>query len=208
MPQMDTFNAVAETPTELGWQLLDQLGDSFADMAAVEDLLARGARIDVRNKHGQQVLSLAAYHGHAEAVKLLIAAGAPVDHADNSGTTALMNAVSGRQHDIVKILIEAKANVNLASRRGFTALMWAVGDGDRQVADMLLEAGANVAHTNVYGQTAIDILTEKNPSEQNPLLILLREKRAEHDAWLKGGMPLSGSVKIAPRLNLKKPQNP
>jgi ankyrin repeat protein len=204
MPLKDSFNFTA-TPAELGWQLQDQLRDLWADMDTVRRLVAKGAQLDLRNKHGQEALSLAAANGHREALRLLIGSGADVDHQDNFGNSALMNAVSQRDEEAVKILLEAGANVNVSNRSGFSALLWAVGDSDERMTRLLLDGGANIAHTNAYGETVIDILVKKGVSEEWPFLRYLREKQVAHDAWISQGMPLKGDVKTAPPLKLKAP---
>ncbi|NCF69896.1 MAG: hypothetical protein GWP61_28460, partial [Chloroflexi bacterium] len=63
------------------------------DTKAVEDLLAEGADVNVKDGIGFTALFRAARSGHTETVKLLLAKGAdPNVKLPTSGTTALMYA--------------------------------------------------------------------------------------------------------------------
>jgi hypothetical protein len=79
----------------------------------LDGLLASGADIDARDRHGQTALMIAAVKGFGEVVGWLIEHGATLDHKGKYGLTALMLAVINGHVDVVRKLADAGANVNL-----------------------------------------------------------------------------------------------
>jgi hypothetical protein len=90
----------------------------------------------------QAALSLAAQHGHAEAVRLLLTSGADPDRYNPDGfhshTTPLHQAVwAGHQH-VVAILVDAGARLDVRDTiYGSTPLEWAVHGKRTALADYL-----------------------------------------------------------------------
>lgn len=73
----------------------------------------------------QDLLLLAARHGHTDIASLLVAFGADVDHCDHNGRTPLMYA-AGKEHiDMMKFLMEANADAYAQDDDGMTALDYA-----------------------------------------------------------------------------------
>ena len=79
----------------------------------LDGLLASGADIDARDRHGGTALMIAAVKGFGEVVGWLIEHGAALDHKGKYGLTALMLAVINGHVDVVRKLADAGANVDL-----------------------------------------------------------------------------------------------
>ena len=104
----------APPPTKSVTTLADRLffAAETGDIAAVDELLQRGANVDAVSKAGATALALAARHGHAGIIELLIRAGARIDlgmrHVEH-GVTALYIASRYGQHAVVDLLIASGA---------------------------------------------------------------------------------------------------
>ncbi len=80
------------------------------DMAMVELLLAKGARIERASNNGDTALMAAAKYEHPDIVKLLIAKGANVKAAGPKGHTALIYAAYNGRLENMKLLLAAGAD--------------------------------------------------------------------------------------------------
>eukprot|EP00953_Heterococcus_sp_UTEX-ZZ885_P013445 7684-Heterococcus_DN1.PRE.3 len=93
-----------------------RFGDAKPEVVAL--LLANGATVDLRDKHGQTPLCYAAITGHVQCAKLLLAVGADASLAVQDGSwQCLQAAVHNVQYETVNLLLEhtaskAKANIN------------------------------------------------------------------------------------------------
>ena len=126
------------------------------NVARVRFLLDRGARMEVVDSDGFNVLMIASFVGSLEVARLLMVKGANVSAARiNDGMTALMLASEQGHLEIAKLLVERGANVNAArTDDGWTALMWAAQEGHLEVVRLLLSSGADKAALNHAGGTA------------------------------------------------------
>jgi CDP-diacylglycerol--serine O-phosphatidyltransferase len=75
------------------------------NLPAIELLIARGAKLDLRDAQGATALALAAEMGFQEAVEILLAAGANPNLHDLSGMTPLDVADEHGAHDIASVLL-------------------------------------------------------------------------------------------------------
>ncbi|RBQ74161.1 hypothetical protein FVER14953_08346 [Fusarium verticillioides] len=110
----------------------------FGLAALVENLLDRGAAVDIVDRTGRTPLSYAAEQGHEAIMIMLLERGAEVDSQDgevvrkwhyrneNAGRTPLSFATEEGHEAAVHILIKSGASPSLKSKSGFTPLSYAV----------------------------------------------------------------------------------
>ena len=108
----------------------------------LERLLAAGADIDAKDRHGQTGLMIAALEGHAHVTAWLVEHGASLDCTAKYGLSALMIAVIRGHTDIVRRLVHAGADMQIrgTGAPGFadrTALDLAVGRADAAAIEIL-----------------------------------------------------------------------
>ena len=126
------------------------------DVAIVDALIRRSAKINETNKKGMTALTAAAIKGHVAVVQLLLNSGADTEKYGPKIGTALYEASQQGQDAIVKLLINKSAGINWKSKHnGWTPLMIAVAEGHSSTASILLEAGASVNLANDKGRTAL-----------------------------------------------------
>ncbi len=76
----------------------------------LKELLASGADVNARDRHGQTALMIAATEGHSTVVALLAEHGADLNHTAKYGLRALMIAVVRGHVEVVRALTVAGAN--------------------------------------------------------------------------------------------------
>lgn len=141
-------------------------------------LLANGGRTTIEDDDRRSLLSLAAYHGHADCVKILLEFGADVDSVSVEHYTPLAFAACRGHFDCVKILIEAGADVNHHTADG-TVLTHAADGNNINCLRLLLDKGADPNADSCYDCTALSIVLEKGQAAGARLLL-------EKGARLKG----------------------
>jgi ankyrin repeat protein len=75
----------------------------------VRDLIASGAKVNVRDEQGNTPLIEAARNGHDDVVRTLLASGADSRVKNSDGKTALMLATQGGHEDTAEALRQAGA---------------------------------------------------------------------------------------------------
>ncbi|MDH3673171.1 MAG: ankyrin repeat domain-containing protein [Gammaproteobacteria bacterium] len=110
--------------------------------AHVYNLIAAGADINAKDKHGQTAIMLASRNGQTDVVQLLVDANAELNVTAKYNLSALMLAVINHHDDVVRILVEAGADLNLrgSGAPGFhnkTAAELANDSGQEKVAAYL-----------------------------------------------------------------------
>jgi rhodanese-related sulfurtransferase len=93
-----------------------------ADATIVAELIQSGARIDIRNADGNNVLWLACVGENLEIINLLIQCGVDIDHQNDNGATCLMYAASTGKANVVEALLAAGAATHLKTLDDFSAL--------------------------------------------------------------------------------------
>ncbi|KAL7796213.1 hypothetical protein V8C43DRAFT_314272 [Trichoderma afarasin] len=113
-------------------------------------LLAAGANINIKDKHGQTLLGRALiFHvvnkEHEAVIKLLLTAGADTNAKDEDGLTALSWATKIGYEAAIHLLLAAGADVHVKDKNGWTPLWWAAMKGcEAIIIRTLLTAGADV----------------------------------------------------------------
>ncbi len=123
------------------------------DYELLDALIAKKAKVDVKNEFGSTPLAEAAKLADARMVKALLDAGAKPDTPNQDGETALMLAIKTGELPVVELLVKAGANVNaMETFHNQTALMWAASS-DKNAAEMvklLLSKDANTKSRALY----------------------------------------------------------
>ena len=101
----------------------------------IEDLIQKGADINVKDGTGETPLFRAVFNGEMDAVKVLLKHGADVNQKNDDGYTALMWAAYKGSKDIVQMLLEKGADVNIKNNYG--SRVW-VGS-DREIVKVINE---------------------------------------------------------------------
>lgn len=125
------------------------------NIALMELLVGRGAKLDKTNAADEQALMHAAWQGRLAAVKWLVGRGASVNR-EPLKWTALHYAVFAGHEDVAAYLIEQGANINARSTNGSSVLMMAVFEGRAELAKRLIASGADTGVKNDKGDGALE----------------------------------------------------
>lgn len=110
----------------------------FKQLSIVNLLLARGAKPDLADYHGNTPLMSASYQGDEEIAAELLEAGASPNVAEETyGYTPLINAAWKGHANIVKRLLAAGADQTIKAKDGRTALVRAGQAGNSEVVALL-----------------------------------------------------------------------
>jgi len=130
------------------------------DAARLRWLIARGARLELKDWKGRTALLWASWQGRVETVRELLARGAAVDAAKNEGATPLYIASQNGHLEVVRELLARGAAVDAALNDGFTPLLVASEYGQYQVVRELLTQGATPGLAANDGTTALSLATD------------------------------------------------
>lgn len=120
-------------------------------------LMARGGKIEARNKKGETPLHIASRWSRLETVKFLISVGARTEALDRLGWPPMMWAAMQGRTEVIQALAEGGANIEFRDTNGNTPLIMAANRGRDEAIKALLQLGANPFKTNKDGQTAADV---------------------------------------------------
>lgn len=140
-------------------ELLAAVLPEHPSIAAVRDLLARGADVNETGGEEDSTPLIRAAARDADITKLLLDHGADVTRATAKGVTAFYMATVAAATVALPLrtlqdLLDAGADVNSQDTSGTTPLIIASALGHEGVARWLLERGADPARTRADGATA------------------------------------------------------
>ncbi|XP_057678815.1 kinase D-interacting substrate of 220 kDa B isoform X2 [Corythoichthys intestinalis] len=121
----------------------------------VQELIRRGANVNLDDVDCWSALISAAKEGHVEVVKELLENSAYIEHRDVGGWTALMWASYKGRVEVARVLLEHGANPNTTGQYSVYPIIWASGRGHAEVVKLLLDGGAKVNCSDKYGTTSL-----------------------------------------------------
>lgn len=158
------------------------------DLAAMQRLLAAGADVDGRDRHGRTPLHVATFARRRQAIALLADARADLGLLENDRYDAVTIAAVADDEDSLQLLLQRGASARLVtSRYDGTALIAAAHLGHDGVVRRLIAAGAPLDHVNNLHWTAV---IES---------IVLGDGGARHQATLKALLDAGASTALADR---------
>ncbi|KAM9339295.1 kinase D-interacting substrate of 220 kDa B [Symphorus nematophorus] len=122
----------------------------------VQELIRRGANVNLDDVDCWSALISAAKEGHVEVVKELLENSAYIEHRDMGGWTALMWAAYKGRVEVTELLLEHGANPNTTGQQySVYPIIWAAGRGHADIVKVLLHNGAKVNCSDKYGTTPL-----------------------------------------------------
>lgn len=107
---------------------------------AVQDLLNRGANVNLPDSDGDTALNIAVQRGNVKIVELLLSKGADPNIKNKLGGTPLMWAgVFGRK-EIAQLLLDKGADPRAKDVDGVTAAAWAAKNNRQEMVEFLKQA--------------------------------------------------------------------
>ncbi|XP_026196930.1 kinase D-interacting substrate of 220 kDa B isoform X4 [Anabas testudineus] len=122
----------------------------------VQELVRRGANVNLDDVDCWSALISAAKEGHLEVVRELLENSAYIEHRDMGGWTALTWACYKGRVEVAKLLLEQGANPNTTGQQfSVYPIIWAAGRGHADIVKLLLQNGAKVNCSDKYGTTPL-----------------------------------------------------
>ncbi len=165
------------THLDLTTQLFMAISDG--DHTRVQELIKKGANIELRDNQGATPLILAARLGNNTIVKILLKNKADINAVDSYfKDTALNWACYNGHKNVVETLIANKADIHIRDRDGYTALMDAVSNGHIHIVELLIKHGARIDDQSYRGYTAFSLAKIKDYTD---IVELLRKHNADEE---------------------------
>ncbi|XP_043118844.1 kinase D-interacting substrate of 220 kDa B isoform X5 [Puntigrus tetrazona] len=150
---LDKYREV-DTRSENGQTAL-MLASEQGSLEIVQELIRRGANVNLDDIDCWTALISAAKEGHTEVVKELLENNANVEHRDMGGWSALMWAAYKGRAEVARLLLEKGANPNITGQYSVYPVIWAAGRGHAEIVQLLLQHGAKVNCSDKYGTTPL-----------------------------------------------------
>lgn len=147
----------------------------------VESLLKAGARVETKNKDGNDALLLSCRQGYSKVCQLLMQHGANPRVINDLGNTLVHECAAVGHAELTDMLLDLEVPyINVANSDGNTPLHLAVKFNHAEVAASLIRKGASILVKNLQGKSPVDLLSmdEKNVfATKHPELIKLFNSR-------------------------------
>ncbi|XP_070973189.1 kinase D-interacting substrate of 220 kDa B-like isoform X8 [Oncorhynchus clarkii lewisi] len=150
---LDKFKEV-DSRSENGQTLL-MMASEQGSLEMVQELLRRGANVNLDDVDCWTALISAAKEGHVEVVKELLANNASLEHRDMGGWSALMWASYKGRVEVAQLLLEKGASPNITGQYSVFPVIWAAGRGHAEIVHLLIKHGAKVNCSDKYGTTPL-----------------------------------------------------
>ncbi|ROL51866.1 Kinase D-interacting substrate of 220 kDa [Anabarilius grahami] len=150
---LDKYREV-DTRSENGQTAL-MVASEQGSLEIVQELIRRGANVNLDDIDSWTALISAAKEGHTEVVKELLENNANVEHRDMGGWSALMWAAYKGRVEVAHLLLEKGANPNITGQYSVYPVIWAAGRGHAEIVQLLLQHGAKVNCSDKYGTTPL-----------------------------------------------------
>lgn len=160
----DIWHSLAEARKKGGWKDgWDALmwAAFIGNAQLIPRIIHAGADLNAQDPFGNTALMIAARQGHYDAVIVLIHAGANLNVRDWYGNTVMTHAVDSYSQAIVSALIDRDMDPNAHNYAGQTPFMEACDSGDVALIQYLLDHGAVASQKDDYGQTAAQVIAER-----------------------------------------------
>lgn len=129
------------------------------DITQVEELLAQGVNVDIRDSENATPLHFVSkkniYESHLKVAELLLKSGADINAKDAEGRSPLFHLVDNCSLKMLELFLNFKANVNEVSYNGNNILFSAVQNKHTAVTKFLIDLGLNINHQNIRKQTPL-----------------------------------------------------
>lgn len=139
----------------------------------IHSLLARGERIDMKDRYGRTALQYAVLGGHYDAFETLFRAGANI-HVQNSFKSSTVHlAATWNRAQMVKLMVTAgRLDINATSKfTGYTMLHSAAVNCNLDLVQFLIQHGADVNKKGISEKTALKEAMAVNAGESIDLLL-------------------------------------
>ncbi|XP_042181476.1 kinase D-interacting substrate of 220 kDa B isoform X2 [Oncorhynchus tshawytscha] len=150
---LDKFKEV-DSRSENGQTLL-MVTSEQGNIEMVQELIRRGANVNLDDVDCWTALISAAKEGHVEVVKELLANNASLEHRDMGGWSALMWASYKGRVEVTQLLLEKGAIPNITGQYSVYPIIWAAGRGHADIVHLLIHHGAKVNCSDKYGTTPL-----------------------------------------------------
>ncbi|XP_029114177.1 kinase D-interacting substrate of 220 kDa B isoform X3 [Scleropages formosus] len=151
---LDKFKEV-DSRSDTGLTAL-MLAAEQGSVEIVQELVRRGANVNLDDVDGWTALISAAKEGHVEVVRELLANNANLEHRDMGGWSALMWAAYKGRVEVARLLLEKGANPNITGQQySVYPIIWAAGRGHADIVHLLLQHGGKVNCSDKYGTTPL-----------------------------------------------------
>ncbi len=114
-----------------------------SNLEICEELLLKGASVQLQNKDGNNALWCACVAGNINLIRMLVKHGVDINNQNDNGATALMYAASTGKTGIVRLLLELGAKQDLVTLDDYSAL-----DVCADLETLKLLRGASRPHTH------------------------------------------------------------